>query len=168
MYNMKLRKLEIKDADLMLEWMHDIDVVGLLGTNFREKTLDDCIKFIELSKNDTNNVHRAIVDEADIYMGTVSLKHIDREMKTTEFAITVRKEAMGKGYSKFGMAAIIDIAFKEIGLEKVYWCVYKENLRAIRFYEKNGYEQVFDIPAHLKENYMPEQLANFIWFCVEK
>lgn len=165
---MRLRELQKKDAELMLEWMHDDDVVENLGTNFKEKTLEDCKAFIDSSKDESINIHRAIVNELDEYMGTVSLKHIDKSAEMAEFAITVRKEAMGKGYSSYGMAAIIDIAFKEIGLEKVYWCVSKENLRAIRFYEKNGYEQVFDIPAHLKENYMPEQLANFIWFCVEK
>ena len=36
---MKLRKLMAKDAELMLEWMHDDDVVEKLGTNFKEKTL---------------------------------------------------------------------------------------------------------------------------------
>jgi RimJ/RimL family protein N-acetyltransferase len=165
---MKLRELEIKDAELMLQWMHDDDVVGLLGTNFKEKTIDDCKKFIVASKDSSINMHRAIVDDNDVYMGTVSLKHIDKEKKTTEFAITVRKEAMGKGYSKYGMAAIIDIAINDIGLEKVYWCVSIENHRAIRFYEKNGYKQVLNIPNYLKENYEPEQLEHFIWFCVEK
>lgn len=165
---MKLRELERKDAELMLQWMHDDDVVGMLGTNFKEKTIDDCINFIESSKDSSKNMHRAIVDDMDVYMGTVSLKHIDHIEKTAEFAITVRKEAMGKGYSKFGMAAILDAAFEEVGLNKVYWCVAIENLRAVRFYEKNGYKRVTDIPDYMKNNYSQEQLAHFIWFCVEK
>ena len=165
---MKLRELEVKDAELMLQWMHDDDVVALLGTNFKEKTINDCIAFIESSKDSSKNMHRAIVDDMDVYMGTVSLKHIDMENKTAEFAITVRKEAMGKGFSKFGMAAIITAAFEEVGLEKVYWCVAKENLRAVRFYEKNGYKKVLDIPDYMESNYTPEQLSHFIWFCEEK
>ena len=165
---MRLRQLEEKDAELMLEWMHDDNVVEKLGTNFKEKTLQDCITFINVSKDSSKNMHIAIVDETDVYMGTVSLKHIDKDDKIAEFAITVRREAMGKGYSKYGMAAIIDKAFSEVGLEKVYWCVSKDNFRAIRFYEKNGYQQVLEVPSRLLENYDSNQLAKFIWFLAEK
>lgn len=165
---MKLRELEVRDAQLMLQWMHDDDVVGMLGTNFKEKTIDDCINFIESSKDSSKNMHRAIVDDMDVYMGTVSLKHINQDKKTAEFAITVRKEAMGKGFSKYGMAEIIDIAFNEVGLEKVYWCVAKENIRAVRFYDKNGYKRVEDVPDYMASNYSEEQLSHFIWFCEEK
>lgn len=45
---MKLRKLEEKDAKLMLEWMHDKSVVEFMGANFEAKTIDDCKKFIIL------------------------------------------------------------------------------------------------------------------------
>ena len=43
---MKLRNLILEDAPLMLEWMHDKSVVAHLGTNFAEKTLADCQRFI--------------------------------------------------------------------------------------------------------------------------
>ena len=33
-----LRELKTTDAALMLEWMHDEDVVGKLKGNFKEKT----------------------------------------------------------------------------------------------------------------------------------
>ena len=75
---MQLRKLELRDAPLMLEWMHDESVVGHLGTNFAVKTIDDCRRFIENSHADEENLHLAIVNDADEYMGTVSLKHLDR------------------------------------------------------------------------------------------
>ena len=44
---MNLRKLEIKDAPLMLEWMHDKSVVEDLRTNFLTKTIEDCENFIK-------------------------------------------------------------------------------------------------------------------------
>ena len=43
---MRLRDLELKDAPLMLEWMHDENVVGKLKGNFKEKTLIDAEQFI--------------------------------------------------------------------------------------------------------------------------
>ena len=77
-------------------------------------------------------------------MGTVSLKHI--EDGSAEFAITVRAEAMGKGYSWFGMESIIEKAFNEYDLESVYWCVSRDNERAVRFYDKHNFHEALDIP----------------------
>lgn len=138
---MNLRKLEQKDAPLMLEWMHDDSVVHYMGTDFAKKTIEDCRAFIAASQTDLPHVHRAIVGDDDVYMGTVSLKNVNTERKDAEFAITIRKAAMGKGYSKFGMSEIIRIGFEEFALETIYWYVSKENHRAIRFYEKNGYKE---------------------------
>ena len=128
---MNLRKLELKDAPLMLEWMHDDSVVHDLKTDFAEKTIEDCKTFIILARDESESLHLAIVDINDEYMGTVSLKHI--KDRTAEFGITVRKCAMGKGYSRFGMERIIEKGFQERDIHTVYWCVDPENKRAVRF-----------------------------------
>lgn len=139
---MKLRKLELKDASLMLEWMHDESVVENLAANFAAKKIEDCEAFIKASLVDTENLNLAIADDNDEYMGTVSLKHIDRDYGCAEFAIAIRTVAMGKGFSKYAMAEIIRIAHEEMGLKRVYWYVSEKNLRAVRFYDKNGYKRI--------------------------
>ncbi len=151
---MRLRKLKPEDASLMLEWMHDQEVVAYMKTNFKEKTISDCEKFIISSQNDKNNLHMAVVDKNDVYMGTVSLKNIIDG--TAEFAITVRACAFGKGYSRYAMAEIIRIGFEEKGLSQIYWYVSSENKRAIRFYEKNGCQRVKQRDS--------EQNASVIWY----
>ncbi len=160
---MNLRKLELKDAPLMLEWMHDESVVENLAANFGAKKLEDCQAFIEASQNDKENVNLAIVDDNDEYMGTASLKHIDRENKNAEFAIAMRTCAMGKGFSKYGMAEIIRIGLEDMGLCEVYWCVSPVNKRAVRFYDKNGYQRVPH--SEIKSvGYTEEQIKEFIWY----
>lgn len=159
---MKLRKLEIKDAPLMLEWMHDKSVVEHLGTNFAAKNIKDCETFIVSSQNDPENLNLCVVDDSDEYMGTVSLKHIDKEFKTAEFATTFRTKAMGKGFSKFGMQSILEIGIRELGLSHIYWCVSPNNERAVRFYDKNGYIRTADVPKHILKEY-PEDL-NLYWY----
>lgn len=137
---MKLRKLKQKDASLMLEWMHDLSIVKQLNKNFETKTLHDCIDFINFSQSINRDMHLAIVDSDDVYMGTVSLKNITE--KNAEFAITVRKSAMGKGYSQYAMTEMLRIGFEELGLNEIYWYVDSENKRAVRFYDKNGYHRI--------------------------
>lgn len=133
---MKLRNLENKDAIRMLEWMHDEDVTRYMGKDFGNMTIHDCERFILESSAVASNLHQAIVNDEDEYMGTVSLKNINVQKKDAEFAITIRKCAMGNGYSRFGMNEILKIAFEELKLNMVYWYVNRKNLRAVRFYDK--------------------------------
>ena len=116
------------------------------------------------SANKEKNIHLAIVSDEDEYMGTVSLKNV--EDASAEFAITVRKSAMGRGYSWFGMEEIIRIAFEEYGLESVYWCVSRENERAVRFYDKHNFHEALDIPASVLSRY--EDVNNLKWYSVMK
>lgn len=162
---MKLRMLEMKDASLMLSWMHDPSVVNGLRTDFSAKTMADVENFIRSSwVNQKRSLDLAIVSDSDEYMGTVSLKHI--EDGSAEFAITVRTEAMGRGYSWFGMESIIQKAFDELGLDYVYWCVSRENVRAVRFYDKHNFHETFDIPQKVLERY--EGIENLKWYSVLK
>ena len=144
--------------------MHDKNVTESLRTDFSSKTIEDAENFIESSWSDTNNLHLAIVSDEDEYMGTVSLKHI--ENNTAEFAVIVRAEAMRRGYSWFGMESIIEKAFNEMGLESVYWCVSRENLRAVRFYDKHNFHEALDIPQKVLDRY--DGLGNLKWYSVLK
>lgn len=159
---MKLRKLELKDAPLMLEWMHDESVVAKLAANFAAKTIDDCRNYITASQTDGENLHLAVVDEDDTYMGTVSLKHIDRTAGTAEFAITVRAAAMGKGFARFGMDSILNMGIHQLGLSAIYWCVSPANARAVRFYDKNSYTRITSVPAEILSAY-PADMP-LIWY----
>ena len=163
---MRLRDLELKDAPLMLEWMHDESVVEKLRGNFKEKTLKDAEAFITMSANKEKDIHLAIVSDEDEYMGTVSLKSVDRENNSDEFAITVRNSAMGRGYSWYGMEEIISLAFEKYGLENVYWCVSRNNERAVRFYDKHNFHEAFDIPQAVLERY--KGMDNLKWYSVLK
>lgn len=161
---MQLRPLELADAPMMLEWMHDKDVVEGLRTDFSSMTLADAESFIRNSWEDKGNIHLAIVSDEDIYMGTVSLKHI--EDNTAEFAIVVRSVAMSRGYAVFGMKTIIEKAFCELGLETVYWCVSRNNPRAVRFYDKNNFHEVVDVPQKALDRY--RGIENLKWYSVLK
>ena len=159
---MFLRKLKKSDAPLMLEWMHDDSVVHDLHTDFASITLKEAEAFIEKSIHSESDLHLAIASDLDEYMGTVSLKHIDREHRNAEFAITVRRSAMGQGYAWFAMSEIIRIAFDEKDLEYVYWCVSEKNLRAVHFYQKHHFRQTTKLPVSVLERYSEEE--GLIWY----
>ena len=71
---------------------------------------------------------------------------------------------MGKGYSAYGMKAILEKGINQLGLDAIYWCVSQKNTRAVRFYDKNGYRRTTSVPEQLLNCYSPSQLSDFIWY----
>ena len=155
-----LRLLSNKDAKFMLEWMHDVDVVQYLKTDFLNKTIYDCLSFIKESQNNKDNLHLAVVNEKDEYLGTISLKHINDEK--AELGIVIRKCAMGKGYSSEALFKIFNIGKEKYNISHFYWCVDPKNERALRFYEKNGFKRY--IPFQKIAGYTVEEIKNYYWY----
>jgi diamine N-acetyltransferase len=137
--NIKLRKLEPKDAVFMLEWMHDNDITCNFQQDFAHFTIDEALKFIEDSYSDTNQ-NFAVVDKSDEYLGTISLKHISYTNEKAEYAIVMRKKVHGTGAAQDATNELIKYAFDILNLHKVYLSVIEENIRAQKMYEKCGFK----------------------------
>lgn len=161
-----LRKLEQGDAVFMLEWMQDSGVTEFLHTNFGDKTLADCQKFIENADSDRTNMHFAICEEDGEYLGTVSLKNKDMQNQNAEYAITLRNKAIGRGIAGEATRQILRYGFEEWKLNKIYLYVYEENKRAIRFYEKTGFVFEGKFREHIADS--EGVYHNILWYSVLK
>lgn len=140
MNQIHLRNLEEKDAPLMLEWMHDPSIACFFRFDAMSMTEEKCIEYIRTANSDENSKHFAFADGNDEYLGTISLKNIDKEKKEAEYAISTRKKAHGTGVAMTATKEILRIAFDELGLERVYLNVLAENKRANAFYQKVGFQ----------------------------
>lgn len=137
--NIHLRALQDKDAEGMLEWMTDPLIIRFFQFDATKVTVDSCLKFIASANHSPVCRHFAIADEEDNYLGTISLKNIDTEKKTAEYAISTRSCAHGTGAAMQATKELLNIAFGEMNLESVYLNVLVENLRANAFYKKVGF-----------------------------
>lgn len=158
---MKLRELQIKDAPFMLEWMRDKDINRFFAFDSKSVTLESAKNYIENAQGDKENRHYAIVDDEDQYMGTISLKKIDAKNKNAEYAISLRTCAQGKGYASFATKKLLEIAFVELDLFKVYLNVLSYNKRAIAFYEKIGFSYEGEFKHHLVKD---GEFQNLKWY----
>lgn len=157
---MVLRELKKKDAEYMLEWMHDKNVYSYLGRDFSSMTIEDCQRFIQESvHNSGNSRNYAIIDDNDEYMGTISLKNIEREEKRAEYAISCRTKAMGRGFAKKASEELFQKASEELGLNLLYLYVRTSNIRAQKLYYKLGFEKI-EKPSFIKE----EMDESMMWF----
>lgn len=157
---MMLRELKQKDAEYMLEWMHDENVYAYLGKDFSSMTIENCRSFIKESvENPGNGRNYAIVDEEDEYMGTISLKNIEWDEKRAEYAISCRTKAMGKGFAKAATEELFKIAAQDLGLTLIYLYVRETNVRARKLYRKTGFEETVK-PVFIREEFD----APMLWF----
>ena len=144
-----LRRLEIKDAEGMHEWMNDSKVTEYFDLSETQKTMKSIQTFIKHCQIHQTSLHYAIVDESDTYLGTISLKNIHLKNKHAEYAIVLRKSAQGRGLGKQASELLIDKAFHELGLHKIYLNAITTNTIAIKLYEKLGFVRQGSFKDHL-------------------
>jgi len=137
---MKLRELKLKDIPYILEWMKDRDISSQFKTDFSKYNYIDVQNFIIESGKFTLSRHYAIVNDSDEYLGTISLKNIDTLNMKAEYAIVLRKFAQGTNVAYEATETILNIAFNDLKLHKVYLNVLTQNIRANRFYLKFGFK----------------------------
>lgn len=150
--DIRLRNLEIKDAPKMLEWMHDEKVTQYLRLDGNNATMETVQNFIQRSYDDKKNLHWAIVDDKDVYLGTISLKNVDYRRKEAELAIVLHCNSMGKGVATRAIKKVLDLASRELKLKRVYLNVLQENKRAVKLYERLGFTYTYttEIEFHKK------------------
>lgn len=157
----KLRSLLIEDSNYMLEYINDEDISKNFKFTRYPFSREGFIAFIEKSWLDSINIHFAI--EADEYAGTVSLKNINIIDRTAEYAIVVRKKYWGTGVAKEATEKIVEYAFKTLNLRKVYLNVLASNVRANKFYQKNGFAFEGKFEKHVFVNGEYDDLN---WYCI--
>ena len=151
----RLRPLEAKDAPGMLEWMTDPAIARFFRFDASKMTLESCRAFIAGAGEQVNCRHWCIAGGDDEYLGTISLKEIDGD--SAEYAISTRSCAHGTGAAMAATRQILDIAFGELGLDRVYLNVLTDNGRANAFYRKAGFqfthteESALEIRGQLKD-----------------
>lgn len=159
---MKLRELKEKDAESILEWMQYPESKDIFAKDFNKFTLEEVKKFIK-RKNNEQEMNFACVNDEDEYLGTVSLKNIDKKNSNAEYAISFLKKAQGTGAAKFATQEILRVAFNDLGLKKVYLNVLNTNQRAIKFYEKIGFEKEGVFREHVCKN---DEFCDLVWYAI--
>lgn len=161
---MFLRKLSLLDSGKMLEWMKDEEVTKYFHNDFSLMTQQDVESYIKKSFTERNQ-HFAISSDRGEYLGTISLKNIDYSSRNAEYAVVLSHECIGHNVATMATDAILMYAFTELKLEKVYFNVVSQNVRAIKFYKKYGFSYEGKFQQHIM---IKNLLADLEWYCIFK
>lgn len=136
-----LRPLEPEDADLVSAWYDDERVRRLLGdppiSHARRRQ-----RYQEAVGSDGDTVLRFIICRLadDVPVGRLDLFDIDRTNGHCVFGIAIGDPAMwGQGLGTDAVNALLDFAFGELRMERVWLDTDADNLRAQAAYRKAGF-----------------------------
>ncbi|HEX2908088.1 MAG TPA: GNAT family protein [Phototrophicaceae bacterium] len=137
-----LRPLEKTDCAQLLVWMNDPEIRGLTGEVLPTSPAGVDAWFDRV-QNDTSRVWFVIVTLPDTRLiGEAGLLRMFPPWRTTDLRIIIGdKSAGGQGYGGEAITLLLDYAFGYLNFHRVAIGVVGSNERALRFYEKVGFQR---------------------------
>lgn len=139
-----LRELMHEDIKIINVWRNDKTLVDQLGSIFRYINIETDERWFEQYMNNrTSQIRCAIIEkETEKIIGVAYLINIDYINRGGEFSIFIGDtNNQGKGYGFCATIQILEHAFFNLNLNRVYLTVLEENIRAINTYVKCGFTE---------------------------
>lgn len=137
----RLRKMSNEDVLIYHTWRNDMEVMQYTNPSLDVFTYADTERFVN-SVVESHNSKGYIIEEIHTNkpIGVTSLINIDYVNRNAECIIDIGdKDYWSKGFGGEAFKLLLDFAFKELNLHKVYLRVFSFNDRAIRLYQKLGF-----------------------------
>ncbi len=139
----RLRKLSNEDVSIYHKWRNDIEVMQFTNPSLDVFSYDDTEKFVN-SITESHNSKGYMIEEVKTgkTIGVTSLINIDYGNRNAECIIDIGdKDYWGDGFGRESFKLLLDFAFNELNLHKVYLRVFFFNDRAIKLYKNLGFAE---------------------------
>ncbi|MCK9257261.1 MAG: GNAT family N-acetyltransferase [Sulfurospirillaceae bacterium] len=147
-----LRELELDDLKIINLWRNKKELVDRLVTNFRFINYEtDRLWFDSYMKNRANSIRLAILKD-EVLIGTVNLLKIDPVNQKAELSIQISSEHQGKGIGTKVIKMVLEHAFFNINLNKIYLTVLIDNQNAIKLYDRCGFSIEGTLKSEIYKN----------------
>jgi len=139
----RIRALEKTDIEEIMKWINDPEVMKNLLMRYPVSRYQE-ERWIERALDDSNPKNKvfAVETKEGVYLGGIGLHAINWENRNAEVGIVIgKKEYWNKGYGTDAMMALLDFAFHQMNLHRVYLRVFEFNIKGIKSYEKCGFKR---------------------------
>lgn len=138
----RLRELEREDVPIINAWRTSRELISFLGSPYRYINREVEYKWYDNYMSSRNTTIRCtIINDKDEVIGLVSLTNIDRINQIGNFHIMIGDCAQReKGIGYFATKEILNHAFNDMNLNRIELTVLEGNKRAIKLYEKIGFQ----------------------------
>jgi RimJ/RimL family protein N-acetyltransferase len=137
-----LSALGIDDVRPLYMWANDRDL-ATLSRPYAPIHWDDHVEWFENQRRDkTGRILGIRLTNGEKLIGFCKLIGIHPIHRSAEMQMKIgREEYRSKGYGSEALKLLLDFAWNDLALRRVSCCVYADNDRAIKAYEKVGFER---------------------------
>jgi len=137
----RLRAIERDDIPRFLRWLNDPEVRRYLAMYLPLSRAQE-ERWFERQLQDQRSQVFAIETTEGEHIGNIGLHDINWKDRCAELGIFIgEKNFWGQGYGTDAIRTLLRLAFEEMGLNRISLRVYDFNHRAIRCYQKCGFQQ---------------------------
>ena len=138
--NVQIRPFLFEDISKKIEWINNPDNNKYLHYELPLE-YDKTVEWYNKNKDNDNRFDGIILYE-NVPVGLIGLLSIDKINRKAEYYVCLGyNQYKGKGIAKKASLLLIDFAFKELGLNKIYLYTEEENISAQKLFEKIGFEK---------------------------
>ena len=143
-----LAPFQADDLEPLFTWMQDRDYrLDSGGFNFVSR--EQHLRWFSAAQQGGDRLVLSVRRDADGgLVGLVQLVNINRIYSNAELRIRLDPTQLGKGYGTAATRLLCEHAFRDLNLHRVYLHVLASNARAVRCYEKVG----FQVEGRLREH----------------
>jgi RimJ/RimL family protein N-acetyltransferase len=129
------------DSPILFGWINDAETVRLNAPYAPVSEANHAAWFAGLNKTRDRVLFAVRTQAGGPPIGTVQLFDIHPVHRSAELAIRIGAEQdRGQGYGTSALLAVLDFAWRDLNLNRVWLKVFASNKRAIRAYTKAGFE----------------------------
>jgi UDP-4-amino-4,6-dideoxy-N-acetyl-beta-L-altrosamine N-acetyltransferase len=146
----QLRPQAESDAPNVLRWRSRPAALAELFSD-HVPTLDEHLAWLK-SLGEQRREFIIVALPGEVPIGTIGLSGIDRVHGHAEYGILLGEPAYeGKGYARAASERILELAFGDLGLHRVYLRVFPENARARKLYAALGFAEEGVLCEHVRK-----------------
>lgn len=156
-----IRRLERKDLDKMVNWGQHKDPT-FYHYNFPSLTKEEKDLWYKLKAQKARKKCFAVENMQGNIIGYISLRDIKIFKRESELGIVLDPFYINKGYGTDALCNLLELYFKNLRMKRLILKVAKFNKRAIRCYEKSGFEVYAEVIDEFEEQEISERLKKDI------
>lgn len=148
-----LRNLAPADAGpRYLAWLSDPEITRFLESRFSPvRSEGELLSFVEAVNASVDSLMLGIFlkDEGGRHIGNIKLGPIQRHHRRADLGFLIgEREVWGRGYASEAIAAVVDFASRQLGLERITAGCYANNIGSQKALLKAGFSKEATLPAH--------------------
>lgn len=147
-----LRGASVTDAsDEYLSWINDAETTRGLVSGLFPSTMEELKTYLEESTRNKDSIMFAICDvNSGRHIGNIKLDQFDWVSRTCELGILIGDaNSRGKGIGKEVCRLVLEYAFDQLNIRKVFLAVFANNPGAKKLYENLGFQEEGCLRKHV-------------------